>query len=93
MPRYPQFRSNGKTSRPWGLRPGSTGVFGTAVVMLLMLVFAATALAEKPPVEIRTQPPKESCNLSAVAYDWDFSTGGHGFTTSMCDTDGYPVWL
>ena len=92
MPRYPQFRSIGKASRLRGLTPGSTGVFGTAVVTLLMLVFAATALAEKPRIEIQTQPPKESCNLSAVAYDWDFSTSSHGFTTSMCDTDGYPVW-
>jgi len=92
MPRYLQFQSIGKSSRPWGLTPGSTGMFGTAVVTLLMLVFAATALAEKPRIEIQTQPSKESCNLSAVVHDWDFSTGGHGFTTSMCDTDGYPVW-
>ena len=92
MPRYPQFRSSGKTNRPWSLRPGSTGVFCNAVVTLFLLVIAAIALAEKPRIEIQTQPPKESCNLSAVAYDWDFSTGGHGFTTSMCDTDGYPVW-
>jgi hypothetical protein len=37
-------------------------------------------------------PLPPGCTMDAVAYDWDFAAGAHGFTTRACDTGGAQVW-
>ncbi len=59
---------------------------------LLLLVLATTVLAEKPPIEIDNQTPRESCNLATVAWEWDLRTSDAGFSTTMCDAQGVPCW-
>jgi bacillopeptidase F len=61
--------------------------------VLGILALAGVALADKPPVSELYEPVDQSCNLVSVAYDWDFATGDHGFTTATCDpTGGLAVW-
>jgi len=60
--------------------------------LLACLVLALPLLAEKPHYD--TPPPavRVPCGLNSIVYDWDFATGHHDFTTSMCDDQGVSVW-
>jgi len=62
------------------------------VIVLAILSFVGAALADKEPINIY-EPTRDACEMPWVAFDWDFSTGNHGFTTASCDqTGGLPVW-
>ena len=37
-------------------------------------------------------PTAVPCNLAVVTYDWDFTVGDQGFTTTTCDAGGLPAW-
>lgn len=64
-----------------------------ALFTLVGLLFVAgVAVAGTPPYAEPVQPAQVPCDLPAVAYNWDFADGDQGFTTTMCDTDGLPVW-
>jgi bacillopeptidase F len=64
-------------------------IFATVLIVLLA---ACTASAEKPSFETEQQPARIPCGLNTIFYDWDFATGPHDFTTSECDDQGVPVW-
>ena len=50
------------------------------------------ATAEKP-VILGTQVDRLPCDMTSVAYDWDFAVDDGGFTTTTCDpTGGLAVW-
>ena len=45
------------------------------------------ATAEKP-VILGTQVDRLPCDMTSVAYDWDFAVDDGGFTTTTCDPTG-----
>jgi len=61
------------------------------ITIIICLFTACIATAEKPTFD--TQPPSRlPCGLTNVLFDWDFATGMNGFTNSICDDQGVPVW-
>ena len=62
----------------------------TLLTVLLIVGVASVALAEKPIVINDNAPTRVECAFENVMYEWDFTDGDHGFTTSDCG--GLPVW-
>lgn len=63
-----------------------------AVAAVAVLVLPAIA-GEKERYPDVTVESRDSCELAAVAYDWDFAVSDHGFTTTTCDPQGgAAVW-
>ena len=62
------------------------------LVPAVILVTLGIASADKPYQEFNRRT-MEPCGFQLVTYDWDFSQGDHGFTTTTCDpTGGGPTW-
>jgi hypothetical protein len=64
----------------------------TLLTVFAVLAMAGGAIAGSPPaspVQIHTPIP---CDFTSVCIDWDFAVGPHGFTPTICETGGVPVW-
>ena len=63
------------------------------LVMLSLMALAGTAYAGDPPIEsVEWERANDSCELTVVTYDWDFSQGDQGFTHAVCEAGGIDDW-
>jgi hypothetical protein len=62
------------------------------LTILLMVIIASVAWAEKPTQPVDNTISRIECPLENVAYDWDFAESDQGFTTGPCDDGGLPCW-
>lgn len=63
------------------------------MVVIGILTLATIAFAAKPVIESNARPAERiACDLNAVAYDWNFADGDHGFVPTICEDGAVPVW-
>jgi hypothetical protein len=63
------------------------------LVLMSLVALAGTAFAGDPPIDsIVVDRANDSCELTVVTYDWDFSTGDHGFTHQPCEAGAIDNW-
>jgi hypothetical protein len=53
-----------------------------------LVLLAGVASADKVVTKEPVQRSRVACDMPFVTYDWDFTIGSHGFTTTDCDTPG-----
>lgn len=63
------------------------------LVSLCILALAGVANAGSPPItSVDFERADDSCELTVVTYDWDFSLGDQGFVSAICEDGGMAVW-
>jgi len=61
------------------------------LALVVLAAVAGSAPADKPPIA-QSPPPRTSCDLMIITYDWDFATSPHGFQPVDCDQGGASAW-